>query len=582
MKLFDIFYDYTNDDLKKLLQLLKAPSKLTRKDQMVVFLLDELLSPAKLRSHWTRLDALAQKAVAAAYHDDGTFHANAFVVQYGALPERPKSDWYWTREPILWDLFVYNNQIPTDLMPLLADLVPPAERFQVTGLVEAPKLAVSFDEPQPLLHADTEEAGLHDLAIYLRLLDQNQLTLSSSSYKLTAASLQKLLDRLLLGDFFPHANKPQLEETYRPFGLNIFTQDAGLASRFGGGQVTDHGKAFLQAQNPEILLEAFERWTNQGSFDELTRIDAIRGQKSKNIRLSKPGTRRAAIVEALSWCPVNVWISIEEFYRALVIWHFDFDLEEGREQKLYVGYGREVAYHGWADANSRWRLTKGLYVNAVLWEYLGTIGVLDLLYLDPEQAEFPAEAYYHDEAYYSRYDGLKYFRINKLGAYLLGQASTYEHRRPVDEPLFTIAADRSVTLRDPAALTPNLHSQLLQIAQDGGNHCYHLDTQLLLTALEEGNDFIALTNFLAECNAGPLPSEVNAWLEQVKTNSRAFTRGAQAVYIKAHSAELVQQILADPTLGKFCHAIDPKTLVVTANREKTLRNRLKEWGYGVV
>src|SRR6476661_1225233 len=124
MKLFDIFYNYTNDELKKLIQLLNAFRKPVRKEQMVTFLLDELLSPDKLRQHWARLDELSQKAVAAAYHNDGTFNGNAFVNQYGALPERPKSDWYWAREPILWDLFVYNNQIPSDLMPLLADLVP--------------------------------------------------------------------------------------------------------------------------------------------------------------------------------------------------------------------------------------------------------------------------------------------------------------------------------------------------------------------------------------------------------------------------------------------------------------------------
>ncbi|MCX6050363.1 MAG: hypothetical protein NT075_35150 [Chloroflexi bacterium] len=582
MKLFDIFYNYTNDELKKLIQLLNAFRKPARKEEMVSFLRDELLIPDKLRQHWARLDELSQKAVAAAYHNDGTFNANAFVNQYGALPERPKSDWYWAREPILWDLFVYNNQIPSDLMPLLAELVPPAERFQVTGLVETPTLFAGVDQSQPLLQADTEETGLHDLAIFLRLLDQHQLSISSSSYKLTAASAQRLLDHLLQGDFFPQTGKLELEETYRPFGLSMFAWNAGLASNFGGGTLTGTGKAFLQSQDLEILLEAFETWTNQGSFDELTRIDAIRGQKSKGLRLSKPGARRAAIVEALSWCPVNVWIPIQEFYRALIIWHFDFDLEEGHEAKLYVGYKREVNYRGWADRNSQWLLTKGLYVNAVLWEYLGTLGVLDLLYLHPEDAQFPAEAYYQEEEYYSRYDGLKYFRINNLGAYLLGQANTYEHRRPVDEPLFTIAPDLSIILRDPATLTPNLHHQLLQIAQDAGKGRYHLDTQLLLAALETGNDFDALTNFLTERNTGPLPAEVTAWLAQVQTNSRAFTRGAQAVFIKAHSAELVQQILADPALGKFCHAIDAKTFVVTANREKTLRNRLKEWGYGVL
>lgn len=582
MKLFDILYNYTNDDLKKFAKLLGGSSKLTRKDQLVVFLIDELLSPDKLRGHWNRLDTLSQKAVAAAYYNDGAFVADAFEAQYGAQPERPKHDWYWARETILFDLFVYRNQIPVDMLPLLEKIVPAPERFQIAGIVDAPKTTPSVDEPQTLFHADTEQAGLHDLAVYLRMLDQGQLNLSSSSHKLTPTSVQKLYDNLLQGDFLPRPGKLQQDETIRPFGLNIFTQDAGLTSNYGSGRLTKQGKTFLQTQDAEILLEAFETWTNQGSFDELTRIDAIRGQKSKGIRLSKPGTRRAAIVEALSWCPTHVWIPIEEFYRALKIWHFDFTLEEGYEHKLYMGYGREALHYGWADAASQWLLTKGLYVNAVLWEYLGTIGALDLLYLHPENAEFPATAYYHEDEFYSRYDGLKYFRINNLGAYLFGQAHSYEQAQAVDEPLFTISADRRITLCNPAAVTPNLQSQLGQIAQDEGEGHYKLDIQLLLTALEEGTDFAALTAFLTERNDGPLPPAVAAWLEQVHTNSNAFARGAQAVFVKARSAELVQQVLADPTVGKFCHAIDARTLVVTATREKTLRNRLKELGYGMV
>jgi len=586
MKLFETLYNYTNDDLKRFLKLLNGPSKLTRKDQLVVFLIDELLTPAKLRSHWQRLDALSQKAVTAAYHNEGVFLADAFIAQYGALPERPKTMWTWLGEPILFDLFVWRNQIPEDMLPLLADLVPPPERFQVTGLVETPQTAASFDEPQPLFHADTEAAGLHDLSVYLRMLDQGQIDISNtSSHKLTPASAQKLYDNLLNGDFFPSADKTKFEETIRPFGLHVFALDAGLASSARNRRVTDRGREFLHTQNPEILLEALETWNEQGSFDELTRINAIRGQKAKGIRLTKPGKRRAAIVEALSWCPTGVWIPIEEFYRALVIWHFDFELEEGvgpyGEKKLYIGYGREAADYAWADTQSQWRLTKGLYINAVLWEYLGSIGALDLLYLHPEDAAFPAEAYYYDAEYYSRYDGLKYFRINKLGAYLFGQASEYEVDQQADAPLFTINADLHVTLCDPAALTPNLHSQLCQSAQDLGNGRYRLDTQLLLTALEEGSEFAALTDFLAERNAGPLPAEVSAWLDQVKTNSRAFTRGAQAVFIKVRSAELAQQVLADPTIGKYCQAVDAKTLVVTTNREKTVANRLKELGYGL-
>lgn len=243
---------------------------------------------------------------------------------------------------------------------------------------------------------------------------------------------------------------------------------------------------------------------------------------------------------------------------------------------------REVLDYGWASAENQWRLTKGLYVNTILWEYLGSLGALDLLYFRPEDADFPAEAYYYDAEYFSRYDGLKYFRINNLGAYLFGQASTYERTRSTDEPFFMVTPDLCITLCNPATLTPNLHSQLLQIAQDLGHGRYHLDTQLLLGALEEGADFTTLTGFLAERNTGPLPAEVGAWLAQVHANSHAFTRGTQALFIRVHSSVVganrarrphARQILPD------CRCAD--ITGDSATREKVLRNRLHELGYGV-
>ena len=51
--------------------------------------------------------------------------------------------------------------------------------------------------------------------------------------------------------------------------------------------------------------------------------------------------------------------------------------------KLYMGYryGSRGYYEPWASRDDTWLLTNGLYINVVLWEYLGSIGALDLLYL---------------------------------------------------------------------------------------------------------------------------------------------------------------------------------------------------------
>ena len=131
----------------------------------------------------------------------------------------------------------------------------------------------------------------------------------------------------------------------------------------------------------------------------------------------------------------------------------------------------------------------------------------------------------------------------------------------------------------PANLTPNNRRDLELLAVPLGNGSYRLDSQRLLTSLEEGQELAHLADFLSQRNTGPLPPPVLAWLERINQNSQAFNRGEPALFIKANSAELLELALSDPVLGKICRAIDKKTLVIPANKEKAVRARLKELEY---
>lgn len=581
MELSEILYNYTNDHLKRLASLCDCRGY-TRKDDLVRCIHQTVMVPESLRQLWPRLDDLSQKAVAAAYHNDGEFNQTAFIAQYGALPERPQSTWSWQSHPILLDLFIYNGQLPSDLMPLLAEVVPPPDKFQLAGLSEQPTTLDLDGDLIDLICAETEQVGLHDLMAYLRLVDQGQVKISATSARATKGSIKKILNDTLAGDFFPlpPSSEYRATETIRPFGLDVFAQEAGLVTKARGRnelQLTKAGRTFFQTQNPEALLEAFETWTQTGSFDELSRISALKGLRARGTRLTKPASRREAVIEALSWCPVGVWIDIQDFYRALKIWQFDFEVETTAYSNLYVSHQE----YGMLYGDAYWSIVKGLYVNVLLWEYLGAIGALDLLYTDPQDAylDVGADFFYYDELYFSLYDGLKFFRINNLGAYLLGQAREYLPSKPVPQALFFISPDLRVTLIQPDELTPNDRNHLEQLAVPIEAGHYRLDTQQFLTALEEGADFDHLAGFLRQRHRGPLPGEVSAWLEKVQQNSQAFKKGEPALFIKAQSAELVDMVLADPVLQKFCHLIGQHTFVIPARREKAFRARLKELEY---
>lgn len=585
MKLREALQSYTVTHLKELVGVSGGPGpEGNRKEQLVRYLYDRLTHPDSLAQLWDGLDELSKKAVAAAYHGDGRFNEEAFLARHGDLPGRRGGDVFYDlaedimfgyrREPAVLDLFLHRSQLPRELMDPLAPLVPPPEKFLPEGLVEAPGAVEIDGETLPLWRADTEEAGPHDLAAYLRLYVRDELRGGSTSDRMSPTGAGNLLANLLDGDFLVHGERVRPADTIRPSGLDWFVRQSGLAHYYRGRRrLTDAGEALLRHQDPETLLDAFETWAG-GSSDELGRIKALKGINAKRTHLSPPAERREAIIEALSWCPVGVWISTDEFYRALLIWEFDIELDRGYESNLSVEhpfYGR--VYYLEREGRT---LIETLYMNAVLMESLGSIGALDLLYLPPGDAGRGDDSL---GSYYSLHDGLTHFRVNPLGAYLLGQAAEYAPPRRLDAPLFTIDPSFALTLEDPESLTPNLRDQLHQLAVEEDAGHYRLDTQTVLGTLDSGEDLRHLADFLAGRHEGPLPEQVTDWLEEIGVNSKAFRHTGDALFIKVLSQALVQMILEDPALGKFAKALEARTLVIPSNKERAFRKRLKELGY---
>ncbi|MCA9996022.1 MAG: hypothetical protein KDE56_09770 [Anaerolineales bacterium] len=573
MKFRTLLDQWNSDTLKKYVELLGGGSTLTRKADRLEYVYTKLFQPGSLPQVWRRLDPIAQRAVSVAYHNDGLFEASAFVAQYGQLPPRPKKEGWssYRGEPILFDLFVIDRQIPEDLRPLLTNLVLPAERFQLTGIEQLPATVSRWNSDWEITRADTELIGRTDLLTYLQMVDQGELKWSATKNDLTAASIRKVLNNLLSGDFHPEQDKVTGRTVIRPFGLDVFTQDSGLVTRTG--KLTGAGRQYLQTQDADLFLEAFEKWSTQGKFDELTRVTVLNGLNAKGTRLTPPASRREKVIEALSWCPTHTWISISDFYRAVLIWQFDFEVEATQWSNLYAGPYKE---YGYMDSTDYWHIVKGLSINAIIMEYLATIGAVDIAYVSDDISFVETSINYLDEAF-SLHDGLLYFRINNWGAFLLGQADGYVPTAPPTKDLFTIDEARQVRLLDD--LLPNERLLLELICEPMDEGTYRLDVVKLLTAVEQGQNLDYLTDFLSSNAQGQLPASVAQWLAQLGQNVGAAKVGETAVLIQIKDPTLRDLLQQDSQLAKLCEPHNSKTVLVLSKRLTRFRSRLKELGY---
>ncbi len=260
----------TADQLKELARLIQAKAIPTREADLVQFIRSELSNSAHLRAQWDQLDALSQKAVAAAAHNHSQLDQVAFAAQHGSLPSLGGRDSDYRDRPSRAALFFVNGwYLPNDLVPLLKRWVPPPELYQVPTLVELPAELEIEDYATSLEQVETERAAGHDLVAVLRLTASGKIAVSNKTALPTASALKMLAKQLLIGDYYAPADADQTGGgAIRPFGLVMIAQAAGLAKAEGARlRLTRRGEAWLQQPDVTGLRKIFQRWVESQSLN---------------------------------------------------------------------------------------------------------------------------------------------------------------------------------------------------------------------------------------------------------------------------------------------------------------------------
>lgn len=585
-----------------------------RKGDLVAYLANGLRRKKVLEAIWQQLGETDRRFVSAAVAEGGQADLDAFTAQFGSVPRSLQgtiNEWrlYTHRKLGLLDLLFFDPRpwhwdrldleylrIPDELLGPLAAIAPAPEKFRLEGVADPPdhlELEATEGEAErlPLIQADTERAGWHDLRNHLALVRAGELRHSKAKGDLTAGSVRKVLAGLLDGDLLDLGDT--LKESVRPYGLDTFARGAGLLEAAPGSghdyRLTARGAAVLEG-DPEALLEGFEAWADTGEDDEFTRVKGLR--RVPGAELTPPEDRRAQLVEALSWCPAGVWLPTGELHRALRAWRFDVTVLEDPAGLYLTGVsGSKLTEF---TPRTAWALAEGRYVNTVLFEVLAPIGAVDVLYVSPDRLSVHTGPW--TTPHLALGDGLWWFRINPLGAYLFGQAGAYS---PPQTRGLVVAEDLTVTIAGET--TPLIAQRLAAIAvaedaapgpgaeEPGGQSRrsgppprYRLDTETLLASLESGLAIEDARSLLREGADEPLPAEVEAWLDRVGRNRGALAVAGAATVLRVREPEVLELIESDAALGNAVHAVAGDTVVVAADQEDRFRKLLRARGYGIV
>jgi len=586
----DVLSGLTVFDLKPRIQLLKVDRPPTRKADLVDLLEKQLLSD-KLKVQWQLLDGLEQQAVAEAiHHYNGCFDRLRFPAKYGAVPKFfGRRDYGSPPDGSRLGLFFYHDEVPEELAARLRTFVPEPEAAKLNTLGDAAppetwtrRTGKQHQAAMTVRCANMEAAAKQELGAVLRLVDSGRISVGEKTGIAGAASLRQIGETLTGGDFYSKEENSDRKwvspiNVIRAYAWPLLIQSGGLTKKAGKKlELTRKGKKALSEPFEEAIEELFSRWTAKGMLDELRRIDVIKGQTAKGVRLTPPSDRRAMIEAVLSECPVGEWVSIDELFRFMRAEGFIFEVSRNL-WKLYIGnseYG-SLGYSG----TGGWHILQARYTLAFLFEYVATLGLIDVAYVHPDSArpDFLNQWGTDDLPFLSRYDGLLYIRLNPLGAYCLGFEIHYAPTEDEAPPLFRVRPDLEIELTGEPM--PADRIMLEQFAEPIAADTWKITQNKILRAIEESRSIDEFHAFLASKADHALPVEVEQFFDDAKNRSEAMEEIGNARLIRCRTPALAKMIASDPLTQKFCMLAGERELVVPEKLEGKFRQALFKQGF---
>jgi hypothetical protein len=285
--------------------------------------------------------------------------------------------------------------------------------------------------------------------------------------------------------------------------------------------------------------------------------------------------RREAIAESLAECPPGGWIATEEFFRYMQATGNEFAATRDA-WGLYIGeqqYG-SLGYEGGA------RILSERYLLSLLLEYAATLGMIDVALIPPAGARRDFRGLWGTDElpFFSRYDGLMYFRLTPLGAWCLDVETDY-HSAPVEvRPVLQVLPNLEIAATG-SDLEQSDRLALNAYATPVSDFVWRLEAGKLLAAIEAGRQVEEIRAFLGARSGAALPGTVTRLLDDVSERTTKVHDRGLARLIECADPALAALIAGDTRTRKYCMRAGERHLVVPASSETAFRRALRDSGY---
>ncbi len=573
--------------LKKIARLLDVDKKATRKADIMEGIASCI--NLGLRQVLAKCSETEKLALAEAAFGGGRLDRNAFWGKYGMECPTLRSSYSHRETPSPFCLLIGVDDM--GILRVADGIAEPLQRF----LPAPPQAAVKVVEDElPNMHAGRnvnvhsgERIVFLELRRILGLAQAGKLAVTAKLAIPTDACARRIGEALMLPDLDLEEPENLRSRWYtaagpvRAYAWGVLVQQCGWCKATGSKlELTRKGRKMLADGGIEALKEGLSRLLNDDNFDELNRINHIRGQTGKGKRsMTRPSSRRLSIADAMLDWPEGQWMDFNDAFQFVCASGNTFSVTRSDAWGLYF-CEKQYGSLGYADEGRGDGLERQ-YMRVFMVETLATLGIVDIAYVYPHGLwpELGGRWGTDDLAFCGRYDGLRHVRLTALGAYCLGITDAYA--MPVEKAasLVKVLPNLELVITNDAVCSPADTARLELFASPRNERVWQIDSRPMLAHIESGGSMDDIRKELESVSDGSIPETVGTFLDETERKATALKCGQPCILVDVADKATAALIAHDPNAGKHCLLAGDRHVAVLAKNERAFRTAVKNLGY---
>lgn len=452
----------------------------------------------------------------------------------------------------------YYNEVPSMFL-----FLPKKLRAFLSGYCEKPKEAV-FHPVAELGKTDYVYQGEQDIFLELPRIvaykGQQQIKTNTKG-RPVVSTYSKMQRKLKLREFFPESPEKQLK--------NMRT---GLLAVLISTVRTDIVHTNAAEQLKHLIRENYTKHfaSGHGIINYLKGINYL-----NRYNILHP---EQIILNIFKKMPINEWLTFENLENFIKYNFYDV-------RPMAENVARRRLYYEYSDENDRYsyktkrEISSGRYYGSVLVPYIkGTCylfaayGMLDIAYDTPDVEVIGRTTQ-------SPYDGLKYIKVNSLGAYVLGNISDYETPDAISKSTIRLSDNSLTVIIDEDDITAPI--VLEPYTERVSPNRFRTDYSFFLKNVVNKRQLNDKINLFKQSVKIDIPENWERFFKELnqKIDPLESVRNISVFHIPADNKELLQLIAKDPLLQQICFKAEGYHIIVSNKELPKFKKRLQEFGY---